>query len=92
MKGGNNKAFQDSVVALTHQCAESEVLDSLVLAARADYRVASAVLGDATAKAIFRDTLIRSKDEAIARPAGLIAEEMEDSVVEGVHKALTPGA
>jgi ATP/maltotriose-dependent transcriptional regulator MalT len=90
MKSGDNKAFQDAVTTLTHQCAEAEVLDSLVLAARTDHRVASAVLGDATARAIFRDALIRSKDEAIARPAGLIAEEMEDAVVDGALKALTP--
>ena len=89
-KDKNDKSFQDTVIALTLGCAASEVLDSLVLAARADHRVAAAVAGDPAARAVFRDTLVRSNDEAIARPAGLIDEEMEGTVVEGVHKALTP--
>lgn len=89
-KDKNDESFQDSVIALTLECAESDVLDSLVLAARADHRVPAAAAGDPDARAVFRDTLIRSNDEAIARPAGLIDEEMEGAVVHGPHMALTP--
>jgi DNA-binding NarL/FixJ family response regulator len=86
----NDKPFEESVIALTLECAASDVLDSLVLAARADHRVPAAAARDPDARAIFRDALVRSNDEAIARPAGLIDEEMEGAVVEGPHKALTP--
>jgi ATP/maltotriose-dependent transcriptional regulator MalT len=90
IRDGDDTAFRDSVIRLTLECADAEVLDSLVLAARADQRVASAVRIDPTAKAIFRDALLRSKDEALARPAGLIAEEMEGVVVGGIDRVLTP--
>jgi ATP/maltotriose-dependent transcriptional regulator MalT len=86
----DEKAFRNSVIELTLECAEAEVLDPLVLAARTDFNVASAVRADPAAKAIFRDVLIRSRDEAIARPAGLISEEMDDAVGERVDKGLTP--
>jgi DNA-binding NarL/FixJ family response regulator len=66
------------------------VLDSLVQAARADSRVAAIAASDATARIIFRDALLRSNDEAIARPAGLIAEEMEHALAGGLHDILTP--
>jgi DNA-binding NarL/FixJ family response regulator len=90
MKNGDDGSFQESVISLTRECAKAEVFDSLVLAARADHRIASAVTTDATARAIFRDTLLRSRDEAIARPAGLIAEEMEDMAADGPRRGLTP--
>jgi DNA-binding NarL/FixJ family response regulator len=89
-QGKNEKSFQNVVISLTLECADSDVLDSLVLAARADHRVPAAARANPAAKAIFRDTLVRSQDEAIARPAGLIDEQMEDVIVAGPHRALTP--
>ena len=90
MKGGDERAFRESVVRLTLECAEAEVLDSLVQAIRADSRVALVAAADATAKVVVRDALLRSNDEAIARPAGLIAEEMEHALSGGLHDLLTP--
>ncbi len=90
MKGGDEQSFRESIVRLTRECADAEVLDSLVQAARADSRVASIAASDATARIIFRDALLRSNDEAIARPASLIAEEMEHALAGGLHDILTP--
>ena len=39
---------------------------------------------------MFRDALLRSNDVAIARPASLIAEEMEHALPGGLHDILTP--
>jgi DNA-binding CsgD family transcriptional regulator/tetratricopeptide (TPR) repeat protein len=90
MKGGDEQAFRESIVRLTLECADAEVLDSLVQAARVDARVASVAATDPTAKVVFRDALLRSNDEAIARPAGLIAEQMEHALTGGLHDVLTP--
>ncbi len=90
MKDGDEQAFRESVVRLTLECADTEVLDSLVQAARADARVASVAAADASARVVIRDALLRSNDEAIARPAGLIAEEMEHVLTGGLHDVLTP--
>jgi len=90
MKGGEEQSFHESIARLTRECADAEVLDSLVQAARADPRVASTVASDATARIVYRDALLRSNDEAIARPAGLIAEEMEHALTGGLHDILTP--
>jgi ATP/maltotriose-dependent transcriptional regulator MalT len=90
MKGGDEQSFRESIVRLTRECADAEVLDSLVQAARAHSRVASIAASDATARIIFRDALLRSNDGAIARPASLIAEEMEHALAGGLHDILTP--
>jgi DNA-binding CsgD family transcriptional regulator/tetratricopeptide (TPR) repeat protein len=90
MKGGDEQSFRESIVRFTQECADAEVLDSLVQAARADSRVASIAASDATARVVFRDALLRSNDEAIARPASLIAEEMEHALTGGLHDILTP--
>jgi DNA-binding NarL/FixJ family response regulator len=89
-KDKNEKSFENLVISLTLECADSDVLDSLVLAARTDQRVPAAARANPAARTAFRDALVRSQDEAIARPAGLIDEEMEDVIVVGPHRALTP--
>jgi ATP/maltotriose-dependent transcriptional regulator MalT len=87
---GDDGAFRQRIIGLTLECADAEVVDSLVHAVRADARVAEAVSGNAAAKAVLRETLLRSNDEAIARPAGLIPEEMDDALSPGIPGALTP--
>jgi LuxR family maltose regulon positive regulatory protein len=90
IKGGDEDAFNASVAALTLTCAERDVLDPLVLAARSDYRVATAARASPAARLIFRDTLLRSKDDAIARSAGLIDDELEVALTNRVDRVLTP--
>jgi DNA-binding NarL/FixJ family response regulator len=51
--------------------------------------VAEAVSTNAAAKAVLLETLLRSNDEAIARPAGLIPEEIDDALTPGLPGALT---
>jgi LuxR family maltose regulon positive regulatory protein len=88
-KSGDECVFRKSIVRLTLACAEAEVLDSLVQAARADPRVASVAAQDPAAKVVIRDALLRANDEAIARPAGLIADEIEHALTGGLHDVLT---
>jgi len=89
MNGGDENGFRDSIVRITLECADAEVIDSLVQATRVDSRVASAAATDPSARIVVRDALIRSSDEAIARPAGLIPEELEAALTGGLRDVLT---
>ena len=90
MKTGEETIFRRSVVDLTLECGNVEVLDPLVLAARAYPRVAAVASSDPMARRIYRDTLLRSQDSSIARSATLIAEDMDAAVAQGLDSVLTP--
>jgi DNA-binding CsgD family transcriptional regulator len=90
MNTGDETVFRRSVIELTVECGDAEVLDPLVQVARAFPRVAAAASVDPTARRIYRDSLLRSKDGSIARSANLITEELDGVITRGLDSVLTP--
>lgn len=68
---GWGRPLERAAVELVGECSEAEAYDSIVLACRAEPRIASASTHDPSANAVVGKTLSRTGDKAIARQAGL---------------------